>query len=49
MDNELNFETYLFISNKKLIICVIQNITHKIIYKEQMILSDSFNELIAAN
>ena len=45
MDNELNFETYLFINNKKLIICVIQNITRKIIFKEQMILDDSFDEL----
>ncbi len=45
MDNELNFETYLFINNKKLIICVIQNTTRKIIYKEQMILDDSFDEL----
>ena len=45
MDNELNFETYLFISNKKLIICVIQNITHKIIYKEQTILNNSLDEL----
>ena len=45
MDIELNFETYLFINNKKLIICVIQNTTRKIIYKEQMILDDSFDEL----
>ena len=45
MDNELNFETYLFINDEKLIICVIQSTTYKIIYKEQMILSDSFNEL----
>ena len=45
MNNELNFEIYLFINDKKLIICVIQNITHKIIYKEQMILSDSLDEL----
>ena len=45
MNNELNFETYLFINDKKLIICVIQSITHKIIYKEQMILNDSFDQL----
>ena len=45
MDNELNFETYLFINDKKLIICVIQSNTCKIIYKEQMILSDSLDEL----
>ena len=38
MDNELNFETYLFINDEKLIICVIQRTTYKIIYKEQMIL-----------
>ena len=45
MDNELNFETYLFINDKKLIICVIQSNTCKIIYKEQMILRDSLDEL----
>ena len=45
MDNELNFETYLFINDEKLIICVIQRTTYKIIYKEQMILSDSLDEL----
>ena len=45
MNNELNFKTYLFINDKKIIICVIQNITHKIIYKEQMILNDSFDKL----
>ena len=45
MDNELNFETYLFINDKKLIICVIQSTTCKIIYKEQMILNDSLDEL----
>ena len=45
MDNELNFETYLFINDKKLIICVIRNTTREIIYKEQMILNDSFDQL----
>ena len=45
MNNELNFETYLFINDKKLIICVIQNTTNEVIYKEQMILDDSFDEL----
>ena len=45
MDNELNFETYLFINDKKLIICVIQNTTNEVIYKEQMILNNSFDEL----
>ena len=45
MENELNFETYLFINDKKLIICVIQNNTYEIIYKEQMILGDCFDKL----
>tara|TARA_B100000579_G_scaffold202256_1_gene165409 strand:- start:230 stop:934 length:705 start_codon:yes stop_codon:yes gene_type:complete len=45
MENELNFETYLFINDKKLIICVIRNTTREIIYKEQMILNDSFDQL----
>tara|TARA_B100000965_G_scaffold371484_1_gene360480 strand:+ start:155 stop:859 length:705 start_codon:yes stop_codon:yes gene_type:complete len=45
MNNELNFETYLFINDKKLIICVIQNTTNEVIYKEQMILNNSFDEL----
>ena len=45
MENELNFETYLFINDKKLIICVIQNTTNEVIYKEQMILNNNFDEL----
>ena len=45
MNNELNFETYLFINDKKLIICVIQNTTNEVIYKEQMILNNNFDEL----
>ena len=34
MSDEINFETYLFINNKKFIICVIHNISHEIIYSE---------------
>jgi len=45
MSNEINFETYLFINNKKFIICVINNISHEIIYSEQALLTGNNTEL----
>ena len=45
MSDEINFETYLFINNKKFIICVIHNISHEIIYSEQKLLNNNYNEL----
>ena len=44
MSNELSFETYLFISQKKFIICVINNISLETIYSEQILLEDSYND-----
>ena len=46
MSNEHSFETYLFISQKKFIICVINNISLETIYSEQILLDDSYNDLI---
>ena len=45
MSEETNFESYLFINNKKFIICVIHNISYKIIYSEQTLLTSNNNEL----
>ena len=41
MSNEVNFETYLFISKKKFIIRVIHNSSFKKIYSEQILLDDN--------
>ncbi len=43
MSNEINFETYLFIDNKKFIICVIHNISHEIIYSDKQLLSENYD------
>ena len=40
MNEELKFETYLFIDSKKLIICVIEKKTFKILFKEEKLLDD---------
>ena len=40
MNEELKFETYLFIDSKKLIICVIEKKTFKILFKEEKLLND---------
>ena len=40
MNEELKFETYLFIDSKKLVICVIEKKTFKILFKEEKILDD---------
>ena len=45
MSNEHSFETYLFISQKKFIICVINNISLEKIYLEQILLEDNYNNL----
>ena len=45
MSNEHSFETYLFISQKKFIICVINNISLETIYFEEIILEDNYNDL----
>jgi len=45
MSNEHSFETYLFISQKKFIICVINNISLEKIYLEQILLEDNYNDL----
>ena len=45
MSNEHSFETYLFISQKKFIICVINNISLETIYSEQILLEDNYNDL----
>ena len=41
MSNEVNFETYLFISKKKFIIRVIHNSSFEKIYSEQILLDDN--------
>ena len=38
MDNDINFESYLFISSKKLIISVIKKRTFENIYKKEKII-----------
>jgi len=45
MNNEINFETYLFISNKKFIICVIHNISLETIYLDQKLLNENNDSL----
>ena len=40
MNEEQKFETYLFIDSKKLVICVIEKKTFKILFKEEKILDD---------
>jgi cell division protein FtsA len=40
MNEELKFETYLFIDSKKLVICVIEKKTLKILFKEEKLLDD---------
>ena len=44
MNEELKFETYLFIDSKKLVICVIEKKTFKILFKEEKLLDD-YNEV----
>ena len=44
MNNEINFETYLFINKNKFIICVIHSTTFETIYSQQIMLKDK-NEL----
>ena len=43
MNEKLKFETYLFIDSKKLIICVIEKKTFKLLFKEEKLLDD-YNE-----
>ena len=45
MSNELNFETYLLIENKKFVICVIEKSTFETIYSEQILLNDNDGQL----
>ena len=40
MNEELKFETYLFIDRKKLVICVIKKKTFEVIFKEEKLLGD---------
>ena len=41
MNEELKFETYLFIDRKKLVICVIKKKTFEVIFKEEKLLDDN--------
>jgi len=41
MNEKLKFETYLFIDSKKLVICVIEKKTFKILFKEEKLLDDN--------
>ena len=50
MNEEQKFETYLFIGSKKLVICVIEKKTFKVLFKEEKLLDDhnedtNFNKL----
>ena len=40
MNDELKFETYLFINEKKLVICVIKKKTFEVIFKEEKLLNN---------
>jgi hypothetical protein len=40
MNEELKFETYLFIDREKLVICVIEKKTFKVLFKEEKLLDD---------
>ena len=40
MNEEQKFETYLFIGSKKLVICVIEKKTFKVLFKEEKLLDD---------
>ena len=40
MNEEPKFDTYLFIDSKKLVICVIEKKTFKILFKEEKLLDD---------
>ena len=40
MNEKLKFETYLFIDIKKLVICVIEKKTFKVLFKEEKLLDD---------
>ena len=46
MKDKIEFETYLYIDEKKFIICVIQNPSFEIIYSEQMLSENFDNDLI---
>ena len=41
MNEELKFETYLFIDRKKLVICVIKKKTFEVIFKEEKLFEDN--------
>ena len=41
MISEIDFETYLFLNKKKLVICVIHKKSLETIYSEQLILNDN--------
>ena len=43
MSEETYFESYLFINNKKFIICVINNASHEIIYSDQKLLTENYD------
>ena len=40
MNEELKFETYLFIDSKKLVICVIEKKTFIVLFKEEKLVDD---------
>ena len=42
MISEINFETYLFLNKKKLVICIINKKSLETIYSEQLILNDDY-------
>ena len=45
MDSTPSFKTYLYLSHKKFIICVMEVIDLKIIYKQEFFIKDHSNEL----
>ena len=45
MIDKHNFDTYLFLSSKKFIICVIKIESFEIIYKKELIINDNLNEI----
>ena len=44
MNEELKFETYLFIDREKLVICVIEKKNFEVIFKEEKLFDDQNEE-----
>ena len=45
MNNEINFETYLYLSKSKLSLCVFETNLKKKIYEKEVLLKNDYNDL----